>query len=211
MKLLSRVSTLGFMFLLTLTSGCITWNAEIEDMSNVYSKSAIAGTPKIIISDLSDKRSDTKLVGRISALNLATKTPVNIIITNRFASKLQEEGFNIQKVEIANSEDKAEIVEALKRNSGKVLFTGRLDHFFIESSDAILETAKGRASFRIDILDNSGKSLFYRTYTAHAEKHIGLGGGPGSEELIKTTIQASVNELFNDAEFQRLLSQLKDR
>jgi len=211
MKLLSRVSTLGFMFLLTLTSGCITWNAEIEDMSNVYSKSAIAGAPKIIISDLSDKRSDTKLVGRISALNLATKTPVNIIITNRFASKLQEEGFNIQKVEIANSEDKAEIVEALKRNSGKVLFTGRLDHFFIESSDAILETAKGRASFRIDILDNSGKSLFYRTYTARAEKHIGLGGGPGSEELIKTTIQASVNELFNDAEFQRLLSQLKDR
>jgi hypothetical protein len=211
MKSLTKFWALGFLFILVVTSGCMTWTAKIEDKSGIYSKPVIVGAPKIIITDLTDKRHDKKLVGRISALNLATQTPINIIITNRIASKLREAGFNIQKVELTGLENKSEVIAALKRNSSKMLFTGRLDHFFVESSDAILETAKGRASFRVDILDERGKSLFYRTYTAHAQKHIGLGGGPGSEELIKETIQATVNTLFHDIEFQRFLSQVKNK
>lgn len=210
MKKLIKFWSFGFLVTLVVTSGCMTWTAKTEDMSDIYRKPTIANAPKIVITDLSDERNDKKLVGRISALNLATQTPINVIITNRIALKLREAGFNIQKIELAGLETKSELIATLKRNSGKMLFTGRLEHFFIESSDAILETAKGRASFRVDILDESGKSLFYRTYTAHAQKHIGLGGGPGSEELIKETIQATVNKLFHDIEFQRFLSEAKD-
>lgn len=211
MKSLIKIGSIGFLVMLLFTSGCMTWVAKIEDMGDIYSKPAIVGAPKIIITDLSDKRHDRKLVGRISALNLATQTPINVIITNRIASKLREAGFNIQKVELAGLETKSELIAVLKRNRGKMLLTGRLDHFFIESSDAILETAKGRVSFRVDILDERGKTLFYKTYTARTQKHIGLGGGPGSEELIKETIQATVNKLFHDSEFQRFLSEVKNK
>ena len=210
MKSLTKFWPLGFLVMLLFVSGCITWTAKTEDMSGIYGKPTIAGAPQIIITDLSDERSDKKLVGRISALNLATQTPINVIITNRIASKLRDQGFNVQKVELTGSEKKAELVTALRTKNGKMLFTGRLEHFFIESSDAILETAKGRVNFRIDILDDTGNSIFDRTYTAYAEKHIGLGGGPGSEELIEKTIQASVNKLFEDTEFQQFLAKAKN-
>ena len=90
-----------------------------------------------------------------------------------------------------------------------MLFTGSLDHFYIASSDAIMETAKGRVSFRVDIFDDRGNSLFYKTYTARTEKHLGLDGGPGSERLIEETIQATVNKLLHDSEFQQFLSKAK--
>lgn len=211
MKSLIKFWSLGFLVMLIVTSGCVTHTAKIEDMGDIYSKPAIVGASKIIITDLYDKRHDKKLVGRISALNLATQTPINIILTNRIASKLREAGFNIQKVKLAVPESKSELIAALKRNNGKILLTGRLDHFFIESGDAILETARGQVSFRVDILNERGESLFYRTYTAHTQKHLGLSGPAGTEELIEKTIQATVNKLFQDSGFQRLLSQVKNK
>ena len=92
---------------------------------------------------------------------------------------------------------------------GKVILTGSIEHFFIESSDAILETAKGRVHFRVNIIDKAGKSVLYRAYSAYTEKHIGLGGGKGAEELIEKTIQETVNKLFYDIKFKEFLSQLK--
>lgn len=210
MKSLTKFWSLGFLAMLVATSGCMTWNAKIEDMSDIYSKPAIVGAPRILITDLSDERPDKKLVGRISALNLATETPINIIITNRIASKLREAGFNVQKFEPRGLGRMPELIAALRQYGGKMLLTGRLEHFYIQSSDAILETARGRASFRINILDEAGRTLFYRTYTGYAEKHIGLGGGPGSEELIEQTIQAAVKQLFQDIEFQRFLLEAKN-
>jgi hypothetical protein len=206
----NKILTLGIFVILLGSSGCLTWDAKIDDMRAVYSEPDNSGAPRIIITDLSDKRTDTQLVGRISALNLATETPVNVIITNRIASKLKYAGFNIQKVELTGSEAKSNLTATLKQNRGKMLFTGSLEDFFIESSDAILETAKGRVFFGVDIINESGESLFHKKYTAHTEKHIGLGGGPASEELIKTTIQATVDELFNDTEFQQFLSRAKN-
>ncbi len=211
MKIVSKFWVFILLLPLMATSGCMTWTAKIEDMSDIYKKPAIANAPKIIITDLSDERHDKKLVGRISALNLATETPINVIITNRIALNLREADFNIQKIELTGIATKSELMSALKYNNGNLLFTGRLEHFFIESSDTILETAKGRASFRVDILDESGKSVFYKTYTAYAEKHIGLDGGPESEELIKETIQATVDKLFNDIGFRQFLSQVKNK
>jgi len=209
MKSLAKFWSLGFLVMLVATSGCMTWVAKPEDMSDVYDKPTIIGAPTIIITNLSDKRRDTKLVGRISALNLATEAPVNVIITNRIASKLRDAGFNIQKVELTGFESKSDRIAVLKRKGGKMLFTGSLDHFFIASSDAILEAAKGRVSFRVDILDDRGNSLFYKTYTARTEKHLGLDGGPGTEKLIEETIQAAVNKLLRDTKFQQFLSKAK--
>jgi hypothetical protein len=209
MKSLAKFWFLGFLVMLMTTSGCMTWVAKPEDMSGVYDKPAIIGVPTIIITNLSDKRNDTTLVGRISALNLATETPVNVIITNRIASKLRDAGFNIQKVELAGFESKSDRIAVLKRKGGKMLFTGSLNAFFIASNDAILESAKGRVSFSVDILDNRGNSLFYGRYTARTEKHLGLDGGPGSERLIEETIQATVNKLLNDTQFQQFLLKVR--
>jgi len=209
MKSFTKFWSLGFLVALVVTSGCLTWDAKIDDMRAVYSEPDNLGVPKVIITDLSDRRRDTKLVGRIAALNLATKTPVNVIITNRIASKLKYAGFNIQKIDVAGNISKSELAAAVKRNNAKLLFTGRLDHFFIASSDAILETAKGRVSFRIDILNEQGQSVFYRTYTANTEKHIGLGGGQASEEFIEKTIDTAVSKLFEDEAFQRFLLEVK--
>ena len=210
MKKLAKFSSLGLLGMLLVTSGCMTWTAKIEDMSNVYGEPAVAGAPRIIITDLDDKRREKKLVGRISALNLATETPINMIVTNRIASKLREAGFNVQKLDPRSQEGKSELISALKLVGSEIFLGGRLDHFYVESSDAILETARGRASFRINILDAEGKTLFYKIYTGNAKKHIGLGGGPGSEELIEKTIQAAVNELFNDIKFQQFLLTVKN-
>jgi len=209
MQPLKKCWSSGFLIILAVTSGCMTWEANIEDMSSVYMEPARPGAATIIISDLSDNRTDQELVGRICALNLATKTPINVIIANRIASRLRQEGFNVQKVALVNPRNKREATEALKRTKGKVILTGSLDHFFIESSDAILETAKGRVTFRVDILDKLGKSVFYKAYSAYTEKHIGLGGGKGSEEFIEKTVQETVNQLFYDAKFRAFLSQMK--
>jgi hypothetical protein len=215
MKSFTKFWSLGFLVAVVFTSGCLTWEAKIDDMRAVYSEPDNLGVPKVIITDLSDGRSDTTLVGRIAALNLSTKTPVNVIITNRIASKLKYAGFNIQKINVTGNkskselESKSELAAVVKRNNAKLLFTGRLDHFFIASSDAILETAKGRVSFRIDILNEQGQSLFYRTYTANTEKHIGLGGGQASEEFIEKTINTAINKLFKDAAFQQFLLKAK--
>lgn len=207
MKMSSKAVRLGLLLVVMVSSGCMTWEAEIEDMSGVYSKPAIAGATKIVMTDLCDKRSDKKLVGRISALNLATKTPINVIITNRIASRLRDAGFNVEKVEVAQPESKSEAVAALRRTDGKMVFTGKLERFFIESDDAVLEIAKARVSFRIEILDGSGQTLFHKTVRAYTSKHLGLGGGPASEELIEKTTQVGVNKLFQDGEFQRFLSE----
>jgi hypothetical protein len=209
MQSLKKSLSLGFLAVIAVTSGCMTWEANIDDMSSVYMQPAKPGAATIIISDLSDNRTNQELVGRICALNLATKKPINVIIANRIASRLKQEGFNVQKAALVNPRNKREAVEALKRTDGKVIITGNLDHFFIESSDAILETAKGRVTFRIDILDKFGKSVFYKMYSAYTEKHIGLGGGKGSEEFIEKTVQETVNQLFYDTKFRAFLSQMK--
>jgi len=211
MKSLTKFWLLGFLVMLVTTPGCTTWNAKIEDMSDVYSKPAIAGAPKVIITDLTDNRRDKKLVGRISARNLTTETPINIIITNRIASKLREAGFNIQKVELTGLKTKSELAEVLNRNNGKILFTGILRQFFIESSDAASEMAIGRVSFRIDILDERGEPLLSSAYSTSTRKNIGLDDRAASEELIKETIQAGVNKLVRDSGFQRFLSQVKNK
>ena len=210
MKSEMNILSLGFLCMLVVNSGCMTWVAKIDDMSGVYSEPTVADGPRIIITNLDDKRREKKLVGRISALNLATETPINVIITNRISSKLRESGFNVQKVDPRRTEGKSELVSDLKLDGSEIFLGGRLDHFYIESVDAILETARGRASFHIKAVDRTGRTLFYGTYTGYAEKHIGLGGGPGSEELIEQTLQAALNELFKDIEFQQFLLSVKN-
>jgi hypothetical protein len=210
MKIMTKFLSLGFLVMLAISSGCMTWTAKIDDMRGVYNEPAVPGAPRIIITDLDDKRREKKLVGRISALNLATETPINVIITNRIAAKMREFGFNVQKLDPRSPADKSELISELTLDGSEIFLGGRLDHFYIESSDAILEKAQGRASYRIKAIDRTGKILFYKTYTGYAEKHIGLGGGPGSEELIEQTIQAALKQLFQDTELQRFMLEAKN-
>lgn len=175
----------------SFVSGC-AYNAKILDTGNVYSMPMIQGTPKIILVDLTDNRADKRLVGRVGGVNLTSQTAVNVILTNRIASKLRDEGFNVQKVSFLKPMDKGEIVEILKSNSGKAFLSGRLDDFFIASFDPILEKGNGAATFYVNVFDKDGNAIFNKNYSGHAENWIGLTGPYGCEKLIEQNMQLAL-------------------
>lgn len=189
-------------------SGC-AYNAKIIDKSDVYNMPMIQGAPKIILADLNDNRTDKKTVGQISALVLTSQTAISAVLTNRIATRLREEGFNVQKVNLSKSMDKGEMLEVLKSNSGRAFLSGGLDNFFIASFDAVMEKAKGTATFYIKSFDKDGNAIFDKNYSAYAESWIGLTGQFGAEKLIEQSIQASVDELFKDQEFKNLLEKIR--
>lgn len=189
-------------------SGC-AFNAKIIDTSNVYSLPMIQGAPKIIVADLNDNRADKKTVGQISALVLTSQTAISAVLTNRIATRLRDEGFNVQKVNLSKSMDRAEMVEALKSNSGRAFLSGGLDNFFIASFDAVMEKAKGTTTFYIKTFDKDGNVIFDKNYSSYAENWIGLTGQSGAEKLIEQSIQASIDELFKNQEFRNLLDKIK--
>lgn len=200
-----------FIILVLLTavvSGC-AFNATILDKSDVYNMPMIQGAPKIILADLNDNRVDKKTVGQISALVLTSQTPISSILTNRIATRLREEGFNVQKVNLSKSMDKGEMLEVLKSNNGRAFLSGGLDNFFIASFDAVMEKAKGTATFYIKAFDKDGNVIFDKNYSGYAENWIGLTGQAGAEKLIEQSIQASVDELFKDQDFKNLLEKIK--
>lgn len=190
--------------ILMLTS-CMTHVARINDTADVYSMQT-TDAPKVIVTDLDDKRTDKKKVGRVGALNLNTETPINTLITNRIAHRLRQEGFNVQKVHLEDNRNKEDIGQVLDYNNGDIYITGGLENFYIASFDAILEKATGKVSFYITMLDKAGNVIIDNTYLAQAERLIGLTGQFGSEKLIEETIQAGVDRLFSDENFIRLLS-----
>jgi hypothetical protein len=169
----------------------------------------IQGAPKIILSDLSDNRSDKKTLGQVGGLTLVeSDTSINVILTNRIASRLRDEGFNIQKTNLSKPADMGELKELLKSSNGNVSLSGGVNNFYISSFDAIMETGKGTVNIFIDVFDNNGNAIFNGKYSAYAEHWIGLTGQFGSEKLIEMTVQASVDELFRDSRFKDLLAKV---
>lgn len=192
-----------------LVSGCATYSARIKDTSDVYSMPTIEDAPKVIVSDLSDNRDDKKKLGTVGALNLTSDTAINVILTNRIASRLREAGFNVEKINLSDSEDDNEVSETLSANNGKILLTGTLDSFSVSSFDAIMETGKGTVNFYIKVVDENGNVIFSKNYSGYAENYIGLTVQFGCEKLIEQSVQASVDNLFEDREFKAALSRVK--
>ena len=197
--------TLTGIFCILMITGCMTHTARINDTFDVYSMQT-ADAPKIIITDLNDQRADTKKVGRVGALDLNTETPVNTLITNRIAHRLKQEGFNVQKVHFDDNQNKTDIGQVLDYNNGDIYMRGGLENFYIASFDAIMEKATGKVSFYITMLDKTGNVIIDNTYSAQAERLIGLTGQFGSEKLIEETIQAAVDKLFSDGSFVETMS-----
>lgn len=197
-----------FMFLLIVIlmgaylSGCATHVARLKDSGSVYSMPELSGKAKVVVSDLTDSRADKKKVGMICLLSLESEKPINVVLTNRIASRLRDRGFNVEKEGPSTASSKKE---------ADFFLTGGLDNFFISSSDAILEKAKGAATFRIRIYDNAKKIVFDKNFSSIAEHWIGLTGQWGSEKIIEDTLEASVNELFQDKEFQHFLVSSQER
>jgi hypothetical protein len=196
------------MAVVSFVSGC-AYSAKIIDKSEVYSMPMIQSAPKIILADMTDSRADKKMVGRVGALDLTSQTAINVVLTNRIASKLREEGFNVQKMNLSKPMDRGEIAEALKSNSGKAFLSGGLDNFFIASFDAVMEKAKGTTTFYVKVFDKEGNAIFNKNYLGYAENWIGLTGQFGCEKLIEQCIQASVDELFKDPEVKSLLEKIR--
>ena len=204
----------SFIFILlipifTLLSGCIaTHTAVMKDRTNVYSAMIKETGSKVVLVDLEDTRTDKKLVGRVCGLNLKTKKPINSLLTDAIATKLGEEGYNVQKTKISDRNSKVEIAELLKNAWGNILLTGTMSKFYISSFDAVLDRAKGEALFEIKIFDAMGNVIFDERFLAHSENWIGLTGQFGAKKSIELTIDAAVQELFEDKAFTDTLKKL---
>ncbi len=199
----------GILGLLVIMLSSCAYSAKITDTGNVYNLPTIQGAPKIILADLVDNRADKVKIGQVGALQLKSQTAINIVLTNRIASRLRNEGFNVQKANLSNRMDKGEMAEILKSNNGNAFLSGGVDNFLVASFDAIMEKGTGTTSFYVKIFDRDGKNIFNRTYSGHAENWIGMTGQFGCEKLIEDSMQASVDELFRDGEFKHLLSEIK--
>jgi hypothetical protein len=134
---------------------------------------------------------------------------MNVILTNRIASRLRDEGFNVQKTNLARPGDTPELQLVMASNSGNIFLSGGLNTFYVSSFDAIMETGKGTVNFYIDVFDAAANAIFNGKYSSYAEHWIGLAGQSGSEKLIEMSVQASVDDLFSDRRFRELLNQIK--
>lgn len=191
-----------------VVSGCAT-TVNVADNANVYSMPEIVGAPRIIIADLSDNRPDKTKVGTVCALTVNTKKPINVILTNRIAAELRNAGFNVQKAELEKTEDGSKIAEMLVSKGGAAYLSGGMGNFLFASFDAVMEKAKGTVTFYAKIYDKMGGIIFDKTYSAYAENWIGLTGAAGCEKMVELSVQASVDELFKDREFQDTLEKIK--
>lgn len=182
--------------------------APMKDLSGVYQETK-PGAKKITLSEFADGRPDKSIVGVISMLTLKSSSPINAVITDRIAARLRDEGFNIQKLIVADTADKAQLSQALSSSASVALITGTINDFFVASMDAVLEKATGRAVYNVRVFDANGSLVFNKIFSAVAQHYIGLTGQWGSEKAIELTIQATVGELFKDDEFKSLLKKFQ--
>ncbi len=202
-----------FIYLIALLgmSGC-AHVSSIKDGSEVFAPShQSANQPTSAVASFKDQRDNKLHIGQVAALALnEPATPMNEILTNRIAARLKGDGFNITKIPTQNTTDIASNREALKQSEARVLISGRLNEFFVKSFDALMEPAKGQCLFSVQVVDATGNVVFDRSYTAFADHFIGLTGQFGSDAAIDKTVNASVDLLFNDAEFQVLINNIKN-
>src|SRR3989344_7930750 len=195
----------GILTLAVSLSGC-AYTSSIKDGADVYGKPLMVNAPRVAVMDLTDSRKNPKHIGQIAVLAMnEPKTPINVIFSNRIASKLIEQGLNVQKVKVTNVDDKAEISALITSSGVRILITGNLNDFFIKSFDAMMEPAKGSCGFSIKVFGGDGQAIFERSYVATAEHFIGLTGQFGSDKAIDKTIDAALSQVFGDSQFQSIL------
>jgi len=181
---------------------------NIKEGPSAYSLPLQKNAPKIILGDLEDHRPDKSNVGIIGMLTLKTRKNINVLLTDRIAVKLRDEGFNVQKVNTASG-GKNEIEITLNENNGVVYFTGYITSFSVQTFDAIIEKAKGTAIFVIKIHSKDGTVKFEKQYISQAENWIGFTGANGGAKTVEGTLTESVSTLFKDTAFLNFLEDLK--
>ncbi len=199
----------GILAIALSLSGC-AYTSSIKSGMDVYNQPVNANSPRIAIVDLKDRRQNPNHVGQVSALAInQPSTPINMILTNRIASKLVDQGFNVQKIHALDLSDQSQTSEMIMSSGAVVLITGDLHDFFIKSFDAMMEPAKGRGEFTITVLDASGEVIYKKLCVGTAEHFIGLTGQFGADKAIDKTIDAGVGQLFEDPQFKEILQKLK--
>ena len=119
---MNKITKISFIVLVSLAVGGCAATLNIKEAPSVYSMPLQQGAPKIVIGDLEDRRPDKSNVGIVGALTLKTKKDINVLLTDRIAIRLRNEGFNIQKVNTtsgASSKNEIEII-CDKARYGKV-------------------------------------------------------------------------------------------
>ncbi|PIP19431.1 MAG: hypothetical protein COX41_02925 [Candidatus Omnitrophica bacterium CG23_combo_of_CG06-09_8_20_14_all_41_10] len=187
-----------------LISGCVSQTFNIKNKGEAYDVPFIKDAPKAIVIDFTDLRGEKAFVGRVGLAYGKIDAPIPSILTDAIALRLRKEGFNVDKVLISRL-GKQEIANILKNNEAKFLLGGGVEYFYFGSMDAIMEAAKGRVDFYVELFDTSGEKIFSQKYSSQSGKWMGFSARTGFPELIEQMLDASAEELFIDKEFLRVV------
>ncbi|MFH1317419.1 MAG: hypothetical protein ABIH71_00170 [Candidatus Omnitrophota bacterium] len=194
----------GLAVLLITMTGCMAYTTQLTKGRSVYHMTRIEGASKVILSDLSDLRPNKKSIGQVSALSLKSDVEINVALTDRIAAKLRDNGYNVEKINLATRPNKERIKNLLNDNTGILYISGGLSEFFISSFDAVMKPAKGNTNFFIAVYDADGNKLIEKRFTSETTNWIGLTGGFGADKSIDLALTASVNEVFKDKKIQEI-------
>ena len=191
-------------FIVFLLSGCVSQTFSIKNKGEAYDAPFIKDTPKAIVIDFTDLRGEKRFVGRVGLAYGKVDAPIPSLLTDAIALRLRKEGFNVDKVLISRL-NKQEITNILKNNEAKFLLGGGVEYFYFGSVDAIMESAKGRVDYFVELFDTKGEKVFSRKYSSKSGKWMGFSVRTGFSELIEGMLDASAEDLFKDEEFLRAI------
>lgn len=184
----------------SLLSGCVSQTFSIKSRNEAYDAPFIKDAPRVIVVDFVDLRGEKKFVGRVGLAYGKVDAPIPSLLTDTIALRLRKEGFNVDKVLISRL-SKQEIAKILKNNEAEFLLGGGVEYFYFGSMDAIMEAAKGRVDFSVELFDIKGDRIFSREYSSHSAKWMGFSSYTGFPDLIERMLDESAEDLFKDKDF----------
>lgn len=192
------------MAVVSLLSGCASQTFSIKDKGESFNIASIKDAPRIILTEFTDQREEKVFVGRIGLGYCKIDYPITALLTNRIASKLKSEGFNVDIILISDT-GKERISSILKDNDAKFFLKGGLEYFYFSSFDAIMGTAKGKIDFSVHLLDPKGEPIFSKKYSSNSWKYVGFSALTAPAELVERMLDACVTDLFQDKEFINII------
>lgn len=188
----------------SLLSSCVSQTFSIKDKGESYNSIPIKDAPRIILTEFTDQREEKVFVGRIGLGYCKTDYPITALLANRIASKLRNEGFNVDIILISDT-SKELISSILKNNDAKFFLKGDLGYFYFASFDAIMNTAKGKINFSVDLLDLKGEPIFSKKYFSNSWKYVGFSSLTAPAELVERMLDVCVTDLFQDKDFTNMI------
>ena len=176
-----------------------TYKVDIRNVRNFYTTVKLKGAPEVLLSNLKDQRTNRKLIGQIGSLKFVPDIPVRDAFTDRIASRLKTNGFNIKKKQITSNQKK--IARTLYKKHAISFITGDIFAFSFTGINSETKNVIGKSIFDIKVYDINGVNTFEKYYFVSVDSSITNTPLSDAENLIEELFNTSMDILFNDQEF----------